>query len=178
MGDIRLKRCIQSLESVQSPKPAKNEPLPKLKIRRNHNGFESELSQDRSKKSRDHDVIPSDDVIDLCDDDGVEVVSIKSAPSKKNSSGGILGPPVDPCSSGGLGNPIRRTLRERHRPKRFEDYRTGNTPKSKLFKVSIDLNWPRMTFDAFRSQISKMFYWMKITRFWIFKFQDWKNILA
>ena len=125
MGDIRLKRCIQSLESIQSPKPAKNEPLPKLKIRRNQNGFESELSEDPSKKSRDHDVIPSDDVIDLCDDDGVEVVSIKSAPSKKNSS---------------EGNPIRRTLRERHRPKRFEDYRTGNTPKSKLFKVSIDLN--------------------------------------
>ena len=123
--DIRLKRCIQSLESIQSPKPAKNEPLPKLKIRRNQNGFESELSEDPSKKSRDHDVIPSDDVIDLCDDDGVEVVSIKSAPSKKNSSGE---------------NPIRRTLRERHRPKRFEDYRTGNTPKSKLFKVSIDLN--------------------------------------
>ena len=146
-----------------SPKPAKNEPLPKLKIRRNQNGFESELSEDPSKKSRDHDVIPSDDVIDLCDDDGVEVVSIKSAPSKKNSSGE---------------NPIRRTLRERHRPKRFEDYRTGNTPKSKLFKVSIDLNWPRMTFDAFRSQITKMFYWMKIIRFWIFKFQDWKNILA
>lgn len=140
MGDIRLKRCIQSLESIQSPKPAKNEPLPKLKIRRNQNGFESELSEDPSKKSRDHDVIPSDDVIDLCDDDGVEVVSIKSAPSKKNSSGGIHGPPVDPCSSGGIGNPIRRTLRERHRPKRFEDYRTGNTPKSKLFKVSIDLN--------------------------------------
>ena len=32
------------------------------------------------------------------------------------------------------------TLQERHRPKTFEDDRTGNTPENKLFKVSIDLN--------------------------------------
>ena len=36
------------------------------------------------------------------------------------------------------------TLQERHRPKTFEDDRTGisseNTPENKLFKVSTDLN--------------------------------------
>ena len=132
MGDIHLKRCIQSLESIQSPNPAKNGPLSKIKIRRSQNGWISELSEDPSKKSRHNDVIPTSDVIDLCDDDGVEVVSIQSAPSKKNSSGGF--------ENTSLPEPTRRTLRQRHRPKRFEDYRTGNTPKSKLFKVGIDSN--------------------------------------
>ena len=100
-------------------------------VRRSQHGLMSELSEDPSKKSRHNDVIPTSDVIDLCDDDGVEVVSIQSAPSKKNSSGGF--------ENTSLPEPTRRSLRQiRHRPKRFEDYRTGNTPKSKLFKVSID----------------------------------------
>ena len=130
MSDIRLKRCIQSLEAIQSPNPAKKGPLPKLKIRRSENGLISELSEDPSRKSRENDVIAISDVIDLCDDDGVEVVSIKPAPPKKNSSGGLGNP--------SLAEDTRKSLRQRHRSRRFEDYRTGNTPKSKTFKVSID----------------------------------------
>ena len=107
-------------------------------VRRTQHGLISELgelpplSEEPSRKSRHNDVIPISDVIDLCDDDGDEVVSIQSAPSKKNASGGF--------GNTSLPEPTRRTLRQRHRPKRFEDYRTGNTPKSKLFKVSIDLH--------------------------------------
>merc|ERR1711917_176387 len=80
------KRCIQSLEPIQSPNPTKKAPLPKLKIRRSENGLISELSEDPQRKSRENDVIPISDVIDLCDDDWIEIVSIKPAPRKKNSS--------------------------------------------------------------------------------------------
>ena len=73
MGDIRLKRCIQSLESVQSPKPAKNEPLPKLKIRRSQHGWISELPFSGSELYEDHSRESCEqDAIDPCDDDEVE----------------------------------------------------------------------------------------------------------
>ena len=139
MSNMHLKRCIQSLEPIQSPNPAKKGPLPKLKIRRSENGLISELSEDPQRKSRENDVIPISDVIDLCDDDGVEIVSIKPAPPKKNSSGGF--------GNSSLAEDTRKSFREHSR--RFDDYRTGNTLKSKIFKVSIDLflSWPRMTFD-------------------------------
>ena len=129
MSNIHLKRCIQSLEPIQSPNPTKKAPLPKLKIRRSENGLISELSEDPQRKSRENDVIPISDVIDLCDDDGVEIVSIKPAPPKKNSSGGLGNP--------SLAEDKRKSFREQ--PRRFEDYRTVNTQKSKIFKVSIDL---------------------------------------
>ena len=129
-----MKRCIQSLEPIQSraprdvdvpvvpdfqsPNQAEKGPLPKLKIRRGQSGFISELSQDPSRETRKNDVISDSDVIDLCDDNEVETVSA----SIENLS---------------LPEVQRRSLREHRRPKRFEDYRTGNTPKRKIFKVSI-----------------------------------------
>ena len=133
-GNIHLKRCIQSLEPIQSmapqdvdvpvvpdfqsPNQAKKGPLPKLKIKRGQSGLISEMSQDPSTKSKKNDVISVGDVIDLCDDDEVETVSA----SIENLS---------------LPEVQRRSLRQHRRPKRFEDYRTGNTPKRKIFKVSI-----------------------------------------
>jgi len=135
-GNIHLKRCIQSLEPIQSmapqdvdvpvvqdfqsPNQARKGPLPKLKIKRGQSGLISEMSQDPSTKSKKNDVISVGDVIDLCDDDEVETVSA----SIENLS---------------LPEVQRRSLRQHRRPKRFEDYRTGNTPKRKIFKVSIDL---------------------------------------
>ena len=76
------------------------------------------------------------EVIDLCVDDEPEVMDIEPPTSKNESLG---------TTSSGFDNPLsiheetRRTRRHRQPPKRFQDFRTGNTPKSKLFKVSTNL---------------------------------------
>ena len=140
-----VQRCIQSLEPIQSPKSTKNLPLPKLRIRRSQEGFISELTEPTKSQN---DVTIVNDVIDLCEDDEPEVIAIQDPQSmKKSSNTTSLGfdlstdPSVVPEATG-------RPRRNRQPPKRFEDFRTGNTPKTKIFKVSsnFSLIWVHLTF--------------------------------
>jgi len=136
------KRCIQSLEPIQSPKSTKNLPSPKLRIRQSQEGFISDLTEPTKSQN---DVTIVNDVIDLCEDDEPEVIAIQDPQStKKSSNTTSLGfelsadPSVVPEATG-------RPRRHRQPPKRFQDFRTGNTPKTKIFKTPSQQQIP--TFD-------------------------------
>ena len=147
MGDIapnlisyetsHVQRCIQSLEPIQSPKSTKNLPLPKLRIRRNQEGFISELTEPTKSQN---DVTFVNDVIDLCEDDEPGVIAIQGPQStKKSSNTTSLGFDLSTDSSV-VPEATGRARRHRQPHKRFQDLRTGNTPKTKIFKVSSNFS--------------------------------------
>ena len=88
IDDVNWKKLFAPPAQVKSSNLPKNGPLPKLKIRRSQNRLISELSGEPPTRTslRKNDVISTSDVIDLCEDDPVEVVSIQQASSKKKSS--------------------------------------------------------------------------------------------
>ena len=146
MGDIapnlisyetsHVQRCIQSLEPIQSPKSTKNLPLPKL--RPSQEGFIPDLTEPTKSQN---DVTIVNDVIDLCEDDEPEVIAIQDPQStKKSSNTTSLGFDLSTDSSV-VPEATRRARRHRQPHKRFQDFRAGNTPKTKIFKVSSNFSF-------------------------------------